>query len=295
MAIIKVLSYNTQGDMCNVLARHFAEMPEFREADIVALQEVPFEKLVSSISEMTGFSNTCFLRSVNTRTGRPSFSAVLVNKYNTAMRASGVNVKLKPFEGVDVLKSALGFGHKSGETQAMVSFLDIGGEKTVKFGNIHLDVYGGTEHRREQLASFLDEFSSIQARHNGVEGNQAGKTAEIICGDFNTMSLFYGPFNALFARRNTCKIMREAERRGFVNCTNHVLWTQDIFASRDEQQSLNRVSTTCKAFGLSWHQKLDHILVRGVKRIIECGVITASGHRHLPGSDHIPIYAKIEI
>jgi len=288
LAVIKILTYNTQGDTSKSLAQHFSNIKEFKEADIVTLQECPREDVAVAPSVAEFFSSAHILRSVNVKTGRPSYNVTLFKKNITVFRVD--SVALESFKGRDILASVAKL--RATGNCSLVTFLCVADGLVLKIGNVHLDVFGGTEHRRKQFLSFLNMFNSLQWMG---AGNLTGKAVEVICGDFNTMSLLYGPWNNRISKRNKMRVLHAAEHWGFMDCTKQVPWTQDVFAFFDAEYSLYSAFKACKALGLSWHQKLDHILVRGAKSIVSSGVVLSKDGKHLYGSDHLPVYAEIEV
>ena len=164
---------------------------------------------------------------------------------------------------------------------AFAQLFGVGGRR-VRVVSVHLDFAGGADHRVRQLAHLV-----------GVLGRTAGTAdppVDILCGDFNTSGHHRSPV----ARANTQRVLDVALERGFVDCSSGVRWTSDLFSSIDTADPARRLLGVGRALGLRFRQKLDHLLVRGARPAVATMVV-APGHRHLPGSDHVPVAVELVV
>ena len=153
--------------------------------------------------------------------------------------------------------------------------------RRVRVVSLHLDFAGGADHRVRQLTHLLDALE----RTDGA----AGGAVEVLCGDFNTS----GHYGSKGAAAQTQRVLDVALTRGFSDCSAGVPWTSDLFSSIDDADPARRWLAVGRALGLRYRQKLDHLLVRGTRRLATARVVAAPGHPHLPGSDHVPVAVEL--
>lgn len=150
----------------------------------------------------------------------------------------------------------------------------------IRLANVHMDFAGGPLHRRTQLQHVLKFLNS-----------QSKVDVEIICGDLNTIGKFCSPK----ARKNTQSVLEIALSQGYIDCSETIDWTSDLFSQIDPNDPSRHFLTLGKFLGIHFRQKTDHILAKGIKSILQAKKIVLPGTSHLPGSDHVPVYVELEV
>ncbi len=148
------------------------------------------------------------------------------------------------------------------------------GNKILRVTNLHLDVLGGTKHKRKQMKHICKHLAQTKADY------------DIVCGDFNTI----GPIKIMRKRiRKQRDIIRETLGASFKEVFVPS-WTSDIRETMNPQIPANRLITRgLNKIGISFRQKLDWIFVRGFR------TATAIVRHDLVGSDHYPIIATLTV
>lgn len=146
------------------------------------------------------------------------------------------------------------------------------GRKILRVTNVHLDVMGGTRHKRKQMRIILDYLALQRANY------------DVICGDFNTI----GPIKIM--RRRMLK-QKNAIHQLLGKSYEEVsvpTWTSDVTQTMSPLIPARRfINKAFKLAHISFRQKLDWIFVRGFKKT------TADARHDLAGSDHYPIFAVL--
>ena len=158
---------------------------------------------------------------------------------------------------------------------------------SVQVANVHLDFSGGSQHRHRQLDFLLSEMGT---RSTASSGDSPEDTPAIICGDFNTV----GHYRVAASRRNTRMALDAALSLGFVDATDALDYTSDLFGNVDPADPSAGILNFGKRLGCRFLQKTDHILGRGFSACSGSGIIPHPEPRLFEVSDHLPIQAKLE-
>lgn len=287
-----IATYNVQRDRDNMLPWYVLNIPEFANADVIVLQEMPSINAIESgaykgrgitlsyIQRMRSFMVDVAVESGGLL-NREFSNAFLCHKQiailgrrNLVLSCLG---KLSLFERFKI------DGGEPEPKHSLLGIFKMPDDTVLRIANVHLDFAGGIEHRKAQLRQVVDAIDELD--------DHGPKTVDIICGDFNTIGAYEWPRT----HRNTASVIRIAEERGYLDCTKEIAWTHDMFTSISPYDFFRHFLSLGKLFRLRWHQKLDHILVRGVKSVVRTGVVLLEGDRFLHGSDHAPVYVEIEI
>ncbi|HSX09951.1 MAG TPA: endonuclease/exonuclease/phosphatase family protein [Candidatus Saccharimonadales bacterium] len=141
-------------------------------------------------------------------------------------------------------------------------------DTTLRISSIHVDNVGGPTHRLKQLTYLLSKFKK-----------EKKPTYEILCGDFNTMDL-------LHTGREE-KLLQKRLGMDFIDASRKIPWTSDIY-NINFTTSIKLFPWIIKWFHIHIRRKLDYIWVRNIK-------VTKCIKLDLPGSDHSPLFARLEI
>ena len=280
---LRLVTYNVQRAIhYQRIREHLATLPALRLADIVAVQEalVPeggtntLARLAADLDGDYGWSYRTVMSYPGKEYGngflfRPSVTPVTdqVVALPQVGRLGWV-ARLKTEGGVPDTKSAF------------AQVFTVRGRR-VRVVSLHLDFAGGVEHRVRQLAYLVGALEQT--------AGASGAAVDALCGDFNTS----GRYGSRAVRAGTRRVLSVALARGFTDCSADVTWTCDLFASIDDADPARRLLAVGRALGLRYRQKLDHILVRGACPVAPATVAAASGHTHLPGSDHLPVAVEL--
>jgi len=139
---------------------------------------------------------------------------------------------------------------------------------TLRVSSIHIDNVGGPMHRMKQISYLLSQFKKNEAPEY-----------EIICGDFNTFDLLKTGYEK--------KLLQKKFGKEVIDASKKVGWTSDIY-NIDFKTSIHLFPWIIKAFHIHIRRRLDYIWVRNFK-IVNCKKVI------LPGSDHFPVFAELEL
>jgi endonuclease/exonuclease/phosphatase family metal-dependent hydrolase len=138
--------------------------------------------------------------------------------------------------------------------------------KVVRVINTHLAWEGGPKHRISQL-EFIKEYL-----------NKQSTDCDILVGDFNTFTL---------TPTRTEEIKIENTLPDWTNVSKDISWTCDTQYT-SPRDGLTKYAKIGKLFGVKFSCKLDHIFTKNIK-------IVSKEMFDLPGSDHRPLLAELEI
>jgi endonuclease/exonuclease/phosphatase family metal-dependent hydrolase len=282
---LRLVTYNLQrGIHYDRIREHFATLPALREADIVAVQE-------AQVLLLDGGTNT-LARLAADLEGEYRWTYRTVMAYPGKEYGNGFLFRPSVTPGADQVVplpqvARLGWvarlkteGGAPDTKSAFAQVFGVAGRR-VRVVSLHLDFAGGADHRVRQFTHLLDALE----RTDGA----AGGAVEVLCGDFNTS----GHYGSKGAAAQTQRVLDVALTRGFSDCSAGVPWTSDLFSSIDDADPARRLLAVGRALGLRYRQKLDHLLVRGTRRLATARVVAAPGHPHLPGSDHVPVAVEL--
>jgi endonuclease/exonuclease/phosphatase family metal-dependent hydrolase len=139
---------------------------------------------------------------------------------------------------------------------------------TLRITSLHIDNVGGPIHRMKQLSYLLSEFKKDEIPEY-----------EIICGDFNTFDLLKTGYER--------KLLQREFGKEFIDASKKAGWTSDIY-NIDFKTSVNIFPWMIKTFHIHIRRRLDYLWVRNFT-VINCKKVI------LPGSDHFPVFAELEI
>jgi endonuclease/exonuclease/phosphatase family metal-dependent hydrolase len=142
------------------------------------------------------------------------------------------------------------------------------GEKAVRITSAHLGWEGGVRHRLNQLA-FLKNY---------LDAHPAD--ADVVAGDFNT----WAP--AMFRRRQGKKVQKVLGQ-AYTNALPKLKWSCDLSYSVP-QDGWGPVIKICRPLGIKLKSRLDYLFARNLK-------VVSAEMLDLPGSDHRPLMAKLEM
>jgi len=288
--VIKLISYNIQRGIClETLFAHITSIRDFQEADIIVVQEACVPKNgVNTLSRLLqGF------------TGKYLWSYRTVMTYPDKEYGNGfifkedwvpVAEEVVPFPQVDRLKWYEKRKTEGGAPDTKSAFVQTFRvrQRLVRIANVHMDFVGGAPHRQAQLRRLLSFLS------RGAQGGAPTAGApdlDVICGDFNTVGHFRSPK----AQQKTRSVLELALNQGYIDCSEQIDWTSDLFSNIDADDPARAFFSLCKALKLHFRQKTDHVLARGLKSILQAKKISLPKAPHLPGSDHVPLYVELEI
>ncbi len=299
--ILKLITYNIQrGIAFDSLFSHFTSIPEFQQADVIAVQEacIP-ENGENTLSRLfRGFPKgyRWSYRKVMTYPDKEYGNGFIFKENWVPMAEEVIPLprvsRLKWYEkqktegGAPDTKSAfvqtfrvtpqpdpsLPFPSREGE-EGLRNYL-------IRITNVHMDFAGGSLHRQAQLQHILKFLNSQQK-----------VDVDIICGDLNTIGKFCSPK----AQKNRRSVLEVALNQGYIDCSETIDWTSDLFSHIDPDDPARHFLTLCKFLGLHFRQKTDHILAKGIKSIHRAKKVTLPHTSHLPGSDHVPVYVELEV
>ena len=280
---LRLVTYNLQRAIhYDRIREHFATLSAFRQADIVAVQEaqVPAggpNTLAQLAADLEGEYGWTY-RTVMSYPGKEYGNGFLFRSSVTPVADQVV-----PLPRVDRLGWVAGLKTEGGVPDTKSAFAQVFAVRgrCVRVVSLHLDFAGGADHRVRQLTHLLGVLE-------GTVGTDGGMV-DVLCGDFNTS----GHHRSKTARAQTQRVLDVAMVRGFIDCSAGVAWTSDLFSSIDDADPARRLLAVGRALGLRYRQKLDHVLVRGVRPVAPAPVVTVSGHTPLPGSDHVPVAVEL--
>jgi endonuclease/exonuclease/phosphatase family metal-dependent hydrolase len=282
--ILRLISYNIQRGICfDAIFSHFKFIKEFQEADILVIQEVCVPKQ----------SENALLRLLHGFSDRRAWSYRKVMTYPDKEYGNGfifkedwipVTEEIVPFPQVSRLKWYEKQKTEGGVPDTKSAFVQTFRRKDcfIRIANVHMDFVGGPLHRQTQLQCLLDFLSRDEA---------PSTVLDVICGDFNTV----GYFRSRRARQNTQSVLDLALRQGYINCSESIDWTSDLFSNIDADDPSRFFLSVCKSLKFHFRQKTDHVLAKGVKSILQAKKVFLPSSQHLPGSDHIPLYVELKI
>ena len=284
-----LLSYNIQrGINLDGLLRIFDELPAFREADVVAIQEASFLKgggnVLEALAEVLSPHHAWTYKTVMSYPDKEYGNGFLFRDSFEVIDSWSVPLpqvaKLKWYE-----KQKTEGGRPDTKSAFVQRFCKDGW--SVDIANVHLDFSGGWQHRHRQLDYLLSE---IRTRPPISGGDSPEDTPAIICGDFNTV----GHYRLAASRRNTRMALDAALSRGFVEATHGLAYTSDLFGNVDPADPAAGFLNFGKKVGCRFLQKTDHILGRGFSAISASGIIPHPEPRLFEVSDHLPIHAVFD-
>lgn len=296
--IVKLISYNIQrGISFDVIFSHFSSIKEFQEADIIAIQEACVPKHgENTLHQLLRCFPDGYLwnyRKVMTYPDKEYGNGFIFKKEWVP-----IGEKVVLFPQVNRLRWYEKQKTEGGIPDTKSAFVQTFQIKNylIRIANVHMDFAGGVLHRQIQFRHLLDFLGkepdppyplSLQGEgRNGFSPN-----LDIICGDFNTI----GHFQSNKVRQNTQSVLDLALCQGYINCSESIDWTSDLFSNIDADDPSRFFLRLCRSLKLHFRQKTDHILVKGVKSILQTKKITLPSTQHLPGSDHVPLYVELEI
>ena len=280
---LRVVTYNLQrGIHYSLLRKHFAQLESLRLADVVAVQEalVPaggVNTLARLARDLAGDYRWAY-RTVMAYPSKEYGNGFLFRSSVTPVAAQIVSLpQVDRLGWVARLKTE---GGKPDSKSAFGQVFRVAG-RLGRIVNIHLDFSGGVDHRIRQLSHLLRVLEPVSDSSTAV--------VDVLCGDFNTS----GYYRSKQAWHETQQVLEVAKGDGFTECSAGIPWTSDLFSSIDNADPARRMLRLGRLFGLRYRQKLDHLLVRGAPMAAPAAAVAATGHAHLPGSDHLPVAVEL--
>ena len=280
---LRVVTYNLQrGIHYPLLRKHFAQLESLRLADVVAVQEalVPaggVNTLARLARDLAGDYRWAY-RTVMAYPSKEYGNGFLFRSSVTPVAAQTVSLpQVDRLGWVARLKTE---GGKPDSKSAFGQVFRVAG-RLVRIVNIHLDFSGGVDHRIRQLSHLLRVLEPVSDSSTAV--------VDVLCGDFNTS----GHYRSKQAWHETQQVLDVAKGDGFTECSAGIPWTSDLFSSIDKADPARRMLRLGRLLGLRYRQKLDHLLVRGAPMASPAAAVAATGHAHLPGSDHLPVAVEL--
>ena len=281
----RVVTYNLQrGIYYGSLRDHFLSCPELCQADVVAVQEALLpdggENTLARLARDLGNDYRWTYRTVMAYPGKEYGNGFL---FRSSMRPLDARVVQLPSVGrLDWVARVKTEGGRPDTKSAFAQVFTLG-ERRIRVTSVHLDFAGGVAHRVRQLEHLLKVLDGT--------GGTGPLAADILCGDFNTS----GHYRSRRARRGVEHVLRHARNRGYAEGSAEVAWTNDLFSSIDDADPARRLLKIGRALGLRYRQKLDHLLVKGVRAIRNTSAVMGPGQTHLHGSDHLPVAVELEL
>jgi len=284
-----LVSYNIQrGINLAGLLRLFDELPAFRMADVIAIQEASFLKdgrnVLEPLAEILSSHHAWTYKTVMSYPDKEYGNGFIFRDGYEVIDSWSI-----PLPQVAELKWYEKQKTEGGRPDTKSAFLQRFGKGgwSVQVANVHLDFSGGSNHRHRQLEHLLSEVGkrSTISGDDSLEG-----TPTIICGDFNTV----GYYRLAASRRNTRRALDAALSRGFVDATDALDYTSDLFGSVDPADPAAGWLNFGKKLGCRFRQKTDHVLGRGLSANPESGILPYPESRLFEVSDHLPIQARYE-
>lgn len=133
---------------------------------------------------------------------------------------------------------------------------------------VHVDNIGGPHHRMKQISYLTSKLKEMKTPQS-----------EIICGDFNTFDLLKTSYER--------KLLQRKFGNDFIDALKGINWTSDIYM-HDFPRSNKLIPWLIKTFNIHIRRRLDYIWIKNLKLIETKKII-------IPGSDHFPIVAKLEL
>lgn len=284
-----LLSYNIQrGIHLDGLLRLFDELPAFREADVIAIQEASFLKdgrnVLEPLAEVLSPNHAWTYKTVMSYPDKEYGNGFIFRDGYEVI--DSYSVELPQVAGLKWYEKQKTEGGRPDTKSAFVQRFGKDGW-SAQVANVHLDFSGGSKHRHRQLVYLLSE---IGTRSTESGGDSLDDSQVIICGDFNTV----GYYRWAASRRNTRRALGAALTNGFVDATHDLDYTSDLFGSVDPADPSAGILNFGKRLGCRFRQKTDHILGRGFSSLSGSGIIPHPKPRLFEVSDHLPIHAKFE-
>lgn len=280
--MVRLISYNIQrGIQMESLLDLFAEVPAFREVDVIAIQEASFHadgrNILQELAEVLSPEHRWSYRTVMKYPDKEYGNGFLfrdkvevLDSYRVTLPRVG---KLRWFEKQKTE------GGKPDTKAAFVQSFRVD-DLLVRIANVHLDFSGGAEHRNAQLGFLLSEMAAREQEHD------RGKEWNVLCGDFNTI----GQYRLASTTRSRIKSMQVALAAGFVDATESLKYTSDLFGNVDPADPAAAYLNFGKKMGMRFRQKTDHILVEGPASSITAGVVDFDEKKLFKISDHLPVW-----
>lgn len=159
-------------------------------------------------------------------------------------------------------------GHAPLPLQRRATVCYLSKEQTIiRITSVHLDNVGGPRHRSKQIRYLISCMQKLkQVDH------------EIICGDFNTFDLLKTGYEK--------KLLHKLFGEKFIDASEGLGWTSDI-ERIDFSSSMKIFFWFIKTFHVHIRRKLDYIWIKNFE-------VESCRKWDLPGSDHLPLIAKLK-
>ena len=215
---IRILSYNIQRAIhLDGLLRLFDEIPAFREADVIAIQEASFIEgggnVLAALAGVLSSNHRWTYKTVMSYPNKEYGNGFLFR--NDFEITNSYAVPLPQVTSLSWYEKQKTEGGSPDTKSAFVQYFLINGQVT-RITNVHLDYCGGVAHRRAQLQHLLKEMTVR------TTDDHPAVTMDIICGDFNTV----GHYRLPVTQRNTRKVLDNVLSRNYVEVTSDLQYTQ---------------------------------------------------------------------
>lgn len=271
---LRVVTYNIQfGINTQRIIENIKKLAE-DDTNIICIQEIinnlPQELIVKAILKQLG-SNWHASYHIGTENSRQSIGTAIFWDNNILKLKQEEKIllpKIKKFALHEKLYYwVIGEPGISKQRRATACYFLVN-NSILRITNLHIDNIGGPMHRMKQITYLLSHLNKLKTPNH-----------EIICGDFNTFDLLKTGYER--------KLLQKKFGKDFIDASKNVGWTSDIY-NIDFKKSIRLFPWMIKTFNIHIRSRLDYIWVKNLK-VLDCRKII------LPGSDHYPIIADLEL